>query len=75
MLGVHNKEPTTAFHNFQETKTVQGDLIKKAIALIKLPDMVSENDERTTLLALRHLINDIVTGDYQINKKLYKQSI
>ncbi len=63
------------YDNFQETKTVQGDLIKKAIALIKLPDMVSENDERTTLLALRHLINDIVTGDYQINKKLILQRI
>ena len=63
------------YEHFQEAKSTYNDLIKKAIGLIKLPDLVADNDERASVICLRHIINDIIEQDFEINKKAIIQRV
>ena len=60
---------------FQDNKSTHNDLIKKAIGVIKLPDIVAGNDERATALCLRHIINDILEQDFELSKKAILQRV
>lgn len=69
-LALVNSLAILYYDYFQEAdSTTHKELVRKAVALIKLPEIVTENDDRAALLGMRHIINDIMNGEFSVDRK------
>lgn len=58
-----------------EVKGRYHDLVKKAVALVRLPEMIGESDDRASLLFMRTAILDIINNGVQFDARTILQNL